>query len=335
MQHGLVSILTPFKNTSEFLPECIISILNQTYSNWELLIINDHSSDNSYDIVNAFAEKDARIRLFNSEGVGLIAALLYAFPKCNGEFITRMDSDDIMPNHRLQDMVSDLRLHGKLHVALGLINYFSANALGDGFARYERWLNGLISTGKNYSEIYKECVIPSPCWMVYHSDLVACDAFNPNRYPEDYDLAFRFYKYGYKCIPSQKLGLHWRDYSMRASRTNANYAENHFIDLKIDYFLELNYNATRPLTVWGAGKKGKTVAKLLKQKNISFLWLCDNTKKIGHKIYDMELFHFNSLNQLSHPQCIVTVANEDAQQEITDHFKSLNMVTMEDYFFFC
>ncbi len=335
MQYGLVSILTPFKNTSEFLPECIISILNQTYSNWELLIINDHSTDNSYDIVNAFAEKDARIRLFNSDGIGLIAALLYAFPKCNGEFITRMDSDDLMPNHRLHDMVSDLRLHGRQHVALGLINYFSANNLGDGFARYERWLNGLISTGKNYTEIYKECVIPSPCWMVYHSDLVACNAFNPNRYPEDYDLAFRFYKHGYKCIATDKLGLHWRDYSMRASRTDANYADNNFIDLKLDYFLELNYNATRPLTLWGAGKKGKTVAKLLQKKGISFLWLCDNPKKIGHKIYDIELFHFSSLNQLIHPQCIVTVANEEAQQEITDHFKSLNMVTMEDYFFFC
>lgn len=335
MQEALVSILTPFKNTSEFLPECIISILNQTYINWELLIINDHSTDNSYEIVNAFAKQDPRIRLFNSDGIGLIAALLYAFPKCNGEFITRMDSDDIMPNHRLQDMVSDLRLHGKQHVALGLIDYFSANGVGDGFARYERWLNGLISTGKNYTEIYKECVIPSPCWMVYHSDLVACDAFNPNRYPEDYDLAFRFYKHGYKCIASTKLGLHWRDYGERASRTDPNYAENHFIDLKLDYFLELDYNSSRPLTVWGAGKKGKTIAKLLQEKQIPFVWLCDNPKKIGHKIYDIMLFHYKTLSQLNAPQCIVSVANTEAQQDINSYFKAQKMINMHDYFFFC
>ena len=84
-----------------------------------------------------------------------------------------------------------------------------------------------------------------------------------------------------RCIPTTSVLHYWRDYSTRASRTDDHYAENHFLELKIDYFLELNYDTSRPLTIWGAGQKGKKVAKLLKQKGINFIWICDNPKKIG------------------------------------------------------
>lgn len=335
MQQALISIIIPFKNTDAFIAECIHSILDQTYQNWEAIFINDHSTDTSFEIVKSFAKEDSRIQLYKSSGNGIIAALQQAFSCSKGTYITRMDSDDLMMSNRLELMLNNLEKQGKKHLAVGQVNYFRADGVSDGYARYEHWLNKLTKTGSNYSEIYKECVIPSPCWMLHRDDFIACDGFNPNRYPEDYDLTFRFFKAGYTCIPCDKVLLYWRDYSTRTSRTHEHYAQNYFLDIKLHYFLELNYDNTRPLTLWGAGAKGKTLAKLLLKHEIPFFWICDNPKKIGKHIYEQELYNFSYLGALNNPQSIVTVANEEAQKDIRNYFKTYKMVSMVDYFFFC
>jgi len=335
MQSTLVSILIPFKNTSKYLKECLDSIINQTYTNWELLIIDDGSTDDSYSIVSLYSNKDSRIKLYKNDGSGIIDALNLAFQNSSGVFVTRMDSDDIMTPNKLEVMVNSLNRYEKGHIALGLVSYFSKDGISDGFAKYEQWLNKLTKKGENYSEIYKECVVPSPCWMTFREDLIKCEAFLPNRYPEDYDLAFRFYKYGIKCIPNNDILHHWRDYPIRTSRTHEHYAQNHFIDLKLNYFLELNYDASRPLVIWGAGLKGKTVAKKLVEKNIPFHWICDNPKKINKHIYNQKLKAFIFLEDLNNPQSIITVANVQAQKEIKSYLHDQKMKSMTDYFFFC
>ena len=246
-----------------------------------------------------------------------------------------MDSDDIMAKNKLNVMVHQLEIFGRNHVAIGLVKYFSAEGISDGYARYEAWLNGLTKLGTNYSEIYKECVIASPCWMLHRQDLITCGAFDPNLYPEDYDLTFRFYEHGYTCIPNNELLHYWRDYSTRTSRTHEHYAQNYFLDIKLRYFLKLDYKHKRPLTVWGAGFKGKKIAKALVEKGIEFYWICDNPKKIGKDIYGKILLPFEELKQLTHTQTIVTVANAEQQKEITTYFEALNMRPMHDYFFFC
>ncbi|WP_147677996.1 glycosyltransferase family 2 protein [Algibacter pacificus] len=335
MQNPLISILIPFKNTGAYLKPCLTSILNQSYSNWELLIVDDGSTDNSFNIVNAFACKDERIQLFKNTGQGIIDALHLAFSKSNGELITRMDSDDIMQPNKLEILAHNLLTHGKAHVAVGLVKYFSEEGIKDGFKNYEIWLNGLTEKGHNFSEIYKECVIPSPCWMVYRSDLIACGAFNPNRYPEDYDLAFRFYKQGFTCIPCNEVLHNWRDYQTRASRTHVHYAENHFIDIKLKYFLELDYNPNKTLVIWGAGKKGKTIAKKLIEKQLKFEWICDNPNKIGRDIYGVILKPFSYLKTVGNAQSIITVANKTEQKDILKYMKALHLKPMADYVFFC
>ena len=335
MQNPLISILTPFKNTEAFLEDCLNSIINQTYTNWELLIVDDSSTDSSYNIVKGFAKKDSRIILLKNTGNGIIDALKLAFKNSKGELITRMDSDDVMQPNKLEVLASKLLTYGKSHLAVGLVNYFSEDGIKAGYKNYEIWLNNLTKTGSNYSEIYKECVIPSPCWMVYKSDLIACNAFNPNTYPEDYDLAFRFYKHNYKCIPCDEVVHNWRDYSSRTSRTHVHYAENHFIDLKLHYFLELDHNPNKTLVVWGAGNKGKIIAKTLIKKNVPFEWICDNPNKIGRDIYGKIMHPFSYLKSIKNPQSIITVANKTAQKEIKIYLKSMHQINDKNYFFFC
>lgn len=335
MPQPLISILTPFKNSSAFLSPYLESILDQTYSDWELIIVDDHSTDDSYNLVAAFAQKDARIKLLRTNGQGIIDALKLAFKNSSGYYITRMDSDDLMAPKKLELMRHDLKTHGKGHVALGLVKYFCEGQLGDGYQRYEEWLNGLTKSGTNYTDIYKECVIPSPCWMVSRDDLMACGAFERNIYPEDYDLAFRFYKQGLKCIPSDQVLHYWRDYSNRTSRTDDHYSDNHFLKLKVHYFLELDFDSKRPLVLWGAGFKGKFCAKLLKMNKVPFIWICNNPKKIGKHIYKVKLHPISTLSKLHQPQVIVTVANKKSQKHITAILENHQLTKAKDFFFFC
>ena len=336
----MISILIPFKNTAHFLEECLDSILTQTYEHWEVMAVDDHSSDSSYKLLQTYAQRDHRIQVFKNEGEGIIPALRLAYAKSKGNFITRMDSDDIMKPNRLDHMVASLKNYGKGHLAVGQVKYFSDEGISDGYARYEKWLNTLTAKGTSYTEIYKECVIPSPCWMVYREDFEASGAFNPpdsyrDGYPEDYDLTFRFYRNGLKVIPCDEILHLWRDYDSRTSRTHEHYAQNYFLDIKLHYFLKLDYDQSRPLVVWGAGFKGKSIAKKLIDQKIAFTWLCDNPKKINKKIYGQAMHHYSEIERLHEPQSLVTVANEVAQKEIKQYLASLGQSPMADYFFFC
>jgi hypothetical protein len=171
--------------------------------------------------------------------------------------------------------------------------------------------------------------------MIHRDDFLLCDAFNPHRYPEDYDLTFRFYKHQFKCIPCDLILHDWRDYSHRTSRTHKHYAQNYFLDIKLHYFLEIDYNSNKTLVVWGAGFKGKQVAKTFIKKNIPFEWICDNYKKIGKTIYGEILKPFQYLEELENTQSIVTVANENAQKDIKNYMNKLHLKPFEDFIFMC
>jgi len=330
-----VSIIMPVKNTALFLEQCLTSILDQTYTHWELLAVDDGSSDESFNILTSYSKKDKRVKPFKNDGAGIIEALRLAYAKSSGELITRMDSDDVMTVDKLDVLSANLMKNGAGNIALGFVKYFSENELGEGFKRYETWLNGLIATGNCFEDIYKECVIPSPCWMVYRADFEKCDAMRPNRYPEDYDLTFRFYVHGLKPIPCAAILHHWRDYPTRTSRTDSHYADNTFMDIKATYFLSQEYDASKNLVIWGAGGKGKALAQLFIARGIAFYWICDNPKKIGKHIYEQEMLAISALESIENTQSIVTVANANAQEEINAYFEGLNQKAMKDYYFFC
>ena len=302
----------PAKNTALFLAECMGSILAQTYTNWELLVVDDNSTDTTFSILEDYRKQDKRIHIFKNTGNGIIDALRLAYSNSKGEFVTRMDADDIMHVDKLKIMQVSLQASGKGYLATGLVKYFCDGEIGGGFKRYEEWLNSLSTLGANFEEIY-------------NSDL----------YPEDYDLTFRFKEAGLKCIPTNQVLHYWRDYATRTSRTDENYADCSFIDIKLHHFLRLDYQKEMNLVVWGAGKKGKRVAELLLKEGIAFHWICDNPKKIGKDIYNQKMLPFQDLDKIENPQSIITVANIDAQQEIVNYFSVRNQVAMKDYFFFC
>lgn len=313
---ALVSIMMPVKNASPYLQACLESILAQEHKHWELLAVNDHSTDDSNDLLLAFAKKDQRIKIFQNEGEGIIPALQLAFKNAKGNFLTRMDADDLMAPNKLNLMLEVLKSNGPGHVCIGLVKYFADTKLGQGYINYEEWLNHLSREENNWAEIYKECVIPSPCWMLHRSDFEQAGAFDSEWYPEDYDLCFRFRRAGLQ-IRSVKEVLHfWRDHSARFSRNDPNYVDHTFIDLKIHHFAQQDHQVEKQLYVWGAGKKGKRIASLLQKQGIEFHWFSNNPKKIGHRIHGVLIESDAQLDAAKANQLIIAIANQEEQQTI-------------------
>ncbi|MEM7104490.1 MAG: glycosyltransferase family 2 protein [Bacteroidota bacterium] len=335
LSKSLISILMPVKNAGPFLKECLDSILAQTETNWELIAINDHSTDDSNQILKHYSNKDFRIKVFENKGRGIIHALRLAYAKCEGNLITRMDADDLMPAKKLATLKNMLIDQGIGYLATGKVRYFSSTEVGGGYQRYESWLNQLMDAGDPFREIYKECVIPSPCWMIWRKDFERCGAFQPETYPEDYDLCFRFYAAGLKVTSSEDILHLWRDSQNRASRILPEYADNRFLSLKINWFLKLEVNEDIPIVVWGAGSKGKWIANYLINENIPFLWVTNNQKKIGVNINGIILKDFEALKTMSGFNAIVAVANMDDQKEILFFLEKNFLNQSARVFFFC
>lgn len=330
-----VSILMPVKNAMPYLTECLESIIAQSFQEWELIAINDHSTDESGALLNNYAAQDARIITYDNNGKGIIDALRLAYTHSRGDCITRMDADDIMRKDKLQVLIDNLKQSEKRSIAIGKVEYFSETTLGEGYKKYADWLNGLTEVGSNFDDLYRECVIPSPCWMVHRLDLDQIGAFSSDRYPEDYDLTFRMYQGGLKCIPCQEPIHLWRDHGERSSRNDDNYSDNRFLDIKLHNFINYDHNPSRPLIVWGAGRKGKQIVQSIQQRVNDLHWICDNPNKIGHNIYGHILSSPELIPQLKQAQIIIAVANPEEQERILQMMRSMELETMKDYYFFC
>ncbi len=311
-----ISIVMPVKNTASFLDECMQSIVNQSFSKWQLVVVNDHSEDGSFDILKKWSMEDARVVVLENEGSGITPALQTALKHAKGDFVTRMDSDDIMHHNKIELLLDACIEGGYNSIGVGGVKYFSKQPLGNGYLRYESWLNGLLRTSGHFKEIYKECVVPSPCWMMAMDDFKALGGFNSDSYPEDYDLCFRMYRHGATVVSVPEEVHFWRDYQERTSRNDPHYKDNYFLPMKIKYFLEVDYVPALPLVLWGAGKKGKTLAQFLIQAGVPFHWVCNNQNKIGKEIYGQIMQNQLEIGGMRNAQIIVAVVAEEDQKQI-------------------
>ena len=101
MENQLISVIVPVYNVEEYLKQCLDSILEQTFSNYEVILVNDGSTDSSGLICQEYAEKDARIRYFEKENGGLSDARNYGIEQAQGEYLTFVDSDDFLDTAHL------------------------------------------------------------------------------------------------------------------------------------------------------------------------------------------------------------------------------------------
>ena len=117
MKEPLVTIAIPFYNTEKYFAFAIQSVINQTYRNWELLLIDDGGNDLSWKIAKGFAESDNRIKVIkDGENKGLPIRLNESIIMAKGEYYARMDDDDIMDVHRIEKQVAYLQAHPDVDV---------------------------------------------------------------------------------------------------------------------------------------------------------------------------------------------------------------------------
>lgn len=115
--HKLVTIAIPFYNSEKYLSDAISSVINQTYTNWELLLMDDNGTDSSKMIAEEFASKDKRIKVMSDgENHGLPSRLNESVSLAKGEFYVRMDDDDIMAVDRLETQIKYLMHHPDVDV---------------------------------------------------------------------------------------------------------------------------------------------------------------------------------------------------------------------------
>jgi glycosyltransferase involved in cell wall biosynthesis len=174
---NLVSVILPVYNSEKYIFEAIQSILEQTYTNFELLILDDGSTDNTLSIIENF--KDERVILFKSEkNFGIVHQLNKGIDNSKGEFIARMDADDISFHERFEKQIDFLINNPNIDV-LGTY----AEKFGDeiGLLEYKYNKPKQISFLMNFY-----------CYMLHPTVMMRKTIFNSCRYSKEYPLAEDF-----------------------------------------------------------------------------------------------------------------------------------------------
>ncbi len=323
---SLISILTPYRNAEKYIRETALSILEQSHSDWEWILVNDHSDENELEAISDLLN-DPRIVLLKNTGSGIVDALCTAFARAKGEYVTRMDADDLMPDFKLAEMIRALE-NEEVHIVTGKVRYFGADSISPGYVTYEKWLNDRVNQQDFYKHIYRECSLASGNWMMRKADLEKCGGFTGLNYPEDYDLLFRWYESGFTIKGLDLLTHLWREHDLRTSKTSQHYRQKAFFSLKIDRFVNLDWDPKQQLIVNGTGQKGRLTAKVLIKNGVPFTWVSHEPQKYPEGIFDYPLLGLDSLPFCDEAQILNTTLISEV--ELTQFY---NYAISRSYFF--
>ena len=215
MQEPFVSIIMGVYNEENNLEKCIDSILRQTYTNWEFIICNDCSKDGTQDILNEYTRKDKRIRVLNNnENSGLASALNNCLAVAGGEYIARMDADDISLPERLEVQVAYMEAHPEI------------DCVGCNRILFDETGNRGIFLAIEYPDkriLLKATPFAHPTIMMkkcVYDELGGYTVSKDTTRAEDLDLWIRFYAKGYKGynlqFPLYKYHVSREDYKKRS-----------------------------------------------------------------------------------------------------------------------
>ncbi|MCD9575270.1 glycosyltransferase family 2 protein [Flavobacterium soyae] len=121
----LVSIIVPCYNQSQYLTEALDSIYNQTFTNWECLIIDDGSTDNTAEVAKCFVDKDSRFAYFFKENGGVSSTRNLGLENANGQYIQFLDCDDVLDSRKLELSIKELELNKKIQIVISNFRMFT------------------------------------------------------------------------------------------------------------------------------------------------------------------------------------------------------------------
>ena len=276
-----VSVVLPFFNAENTLEAAAKSILHQTFHDFELLLIDNNSTDKSIAFAEKLANSDKRIRVLSEPKQGVAHAMDCGLENAHGKFIARMDADDISYPERLEKQLAFLGENPEIDFVGTKVKYLTHQKNTAGFKRFVNWVNSFQTSEEIELLRFTEIPIVNPTIMFRrqlfekHGGCIAGD------FPEDYEMQLRYLDAGVKMAKLPDMLLEWHDYSTRLTRTDERYSSEAFFKTKAAYFRkwsEQNNPFHPKIWIWGAGRKTRQRSKLLEKTGLQIKGRIDIVK---------------------------------------------------------
>ena len=317
---ALVSVIMPCFNAEGTVARAISSIQGQTHQNWELIVIDDGSSDNSASCVEKLAKNDDRIRIIKQDHLGVVAASNHGLSYANGDLIARMDSDDVSRPLRLEQQAQALR-HDPNLGAVSCLAHFAGNPeLAGGYAHHVRWANQCLTPEEIELNRFIDLPVPHPTLMYRRSVIDSCGAYLDGEFPEDYEMVLRWISHEIKIGKIDEILFDWYDPPTRLSRNDTRYDMEAFHRCKAPFLthaIAASGCADRELWIWGAGRPARKCARPLEQAWKQASGFVDiDPRKLGRIIHGGLVVGPDNLPEIEQAVIVSYVATRGARDNI-------------------
>ncbi len=184
-----VSVIVPIYNTEKYIDRCVQSILNQTYQNFEILLIDDGSTDCSYEICRKYESLD-NVRIFHQENKGLSATRNYGIKESNGDYVFYVDSDDYISKDCLETLVRMANKYDAKICAASFGFFNDHGAIGRKDCNSIEKCFSNISACKNL--LYGKAFYTSSCNILIERNIALANLFPIGKFHEDEFTTFRY-----------------------------------------------------------------------------------------------------------------------------------------------
>ena len=323
----------PVYNAADTLAECLDSIRAQTLTRWELLAIDDGSTDDSREMLRAAAAEDARIRVVEAGRIGLVAALNLGIATARAPWIARMDADDRMHADRLDAQLAMAADEPTLGVIACQVAAFPSDAVQPGYTEYLRWQNACLSPEQIAHAIYVEAPLAHPSVCIRRELFERHGPYAHGDFPEDYELWLRLNAAGVRMRKLPRVMLDWRERPTRTSRVDARYASGAFDRLRAQWLArDPRLQGPRERVIWGAGFKTRKRTRLLHALGVDFsAWVDLDPRKVGQTLWGKPI-HSPEQTPLCPPPFVLNyVSGHGARDRVAAQLHALGLREGEDY----
>jgi glycosyltransferase involved in cell wall biosynthesis len=311
-----ISILMPVRNEAKHLRPALRSLEAQIFCDWELIAVDDGSSDDTWNILAEAKTKDSRIRPVRNNGRGLVDALNYGLSECGASLIARMDGDDVCHPGRFEAQYRFMTSHPEIGLSACSFRHFPRKDLKIGMLAYEEWQNRLISHDEILRDIFVESPFVHPSTMIRAEELSKANGYRDMGWAEDYDLWLRLAANGCRFARLPETLFYWRDRPERSTRTMDEYTNEAFRRCKAHHLKKGFLQAATDVTLIGAGVEGRAWRKALAEEGIKVnRWVDLDPKKVGRVLHNAPIMPENSIEPGTGPM-LVTIGTRGAREKI-------------------